>query len=64
MTNEVWAAIREFGVGNLANELGISRQAISKWRRENRIPPAHFMDLDKRLRLETHLLALAIWPDA
>ena len=64
MTNEVWAAIREFGVGNLANELGISRQAISKWRRENRIPPHHFMDLDKRLRLETHLLALAIWPDA
>tara|TARA_B100000131_G_scaffold288425_1_gene299733 strand:+ start:2213 stop:2407 length:195 start_codon:yes stop_codon:yes gene_type:complete len=64
MTNEVWAAIKEFGVGNLANELGISRQAISKWRRENRIPPQHFMDLDKRLRLETHLLALAIWPDA
>lgn len=64
MSQEVWAAIREYGVGNLADELGISRQAVNKWKRENRIPPAHFIQLDKLLRLETSVLAMAIWPDA
>ena len=64
MTSDVWTAILEFGVTNLAAELGISRQAVHNWRFKNRIPPERFMDLDRRLSLETDKLALAIWPDA
>jgi len=64
MTSEIWAAIREFGVQNLASELGISRQAVHKWKRQNKIPPEHFMSLDRALPIATDKLALAIWPDA
>ena len=64
MSTEVWDAIRKFGVQKLATELGISRQAVHKWKRQNKIPPEHFMSLDRALPIPTHEIALAIWSDA
>tara|TARA_R110002167_G_scaffold71859_2_gene202569 strand:+ start:1269 stop:1463 length:195 start_codon:yes stop_codon:yes gene_type:complete len=64
MTNELWDEIQRFGVTKLSVELGISRQAIHQWKIRSRIPPEHFMSLDRTLTIPTHEIALAIWPDA
>tara|TARA_R110000824_G_scaffold51070_1_gene142780 strand:- start:94 stop:288 length:195 start_codon:yes stop_codon:yes gene_type:complete len=64
MTKDVWDAIKHHGVTRLATELGISRQAVHHWKLRERIPPEHFMALDRALPVETDKIALAIWPDA
>jgi len=64
MTSELWQEIQKFGVTNLSRELGISRQAVHHWKLRERIPPEHFMSLDRALPMATDKIALAIWPDS